>query len=110
MPEVGTAAPDFTLSQQEGVIMKVMSKVDPGANAAGILACPDREAASKSEKRVQDPERGLRVLLFYGSLRVLRGGSFVEGGIGEVDVFGVHLVLAQPQAFAEAYKMDISWF
>ena len=44
--------------------------------------------------------------VLFGSLRVLRGSPFVEGGIGKVDILGVHLVLAQPQAFAEALEVD----
>ena len=45
-------------------------------------------------------------LCFHGSLRVLRSGPFVKGGIGKIDVLGVHLVLAQPQTLAEALEVD----
>ena len=58
------------------------------------------------EHHRQGPESMLRALFSYGSLRVLGSGPFVEGGVGEIDVFGVHLVLAQPQTFAEALEVD----
>ena len=32
--------------------------------------------------------------------------KLVEGGVGEIDVPGVHLLLAQPQTFAEALEVD----
>ena len=35
-----------------------------------------------------------------------RSGGGVEGGVGEVDVFGVHFLLAQAQAFAEALEVN----
>ena len=35
-----------------------------------------------------------------------RSGGGVEGGVGEVDVFGVHFFLAQAQAFAEALEVN----
>ena len=33
-------------------------------------------------------------------------GRGVEGGVGEVDVFGVHALLAQAQALAKALEVD----
>ena len=33
-------------------------------------------------------------------------GGGVEGGVGEVDVFGVHALLAQAQALAKALEVD----
>ena len=35
----------------------------------------------------------------------LRGGGAVKGGVGEIDVFGIHLLLAQPQALANTINM-----
>ena len=39
-------------------------------------------------------------------LRQRRRGGGVEGGVGEVDVFGVHALLAQAQALAKALEVD----
>lgn len=39
-------------------------------------------------------------------LRQRRSGGGVEGGVGEVDVFGVHFLLAQAQALAETLEVD----
>ena len=34
------------------------------------------------------------------------GSGAIESGVGEVDVLGVHLLLTQPQALAEALEVD----
>ena len=36
----------------------------------------------------------------------LRGGGAVKGGVGKIDVFGIHLLLTQPQALAKALEVD----
>ena len=40
-----------------------------------------------------------------GFLRGEGGGCGVECGVGEVDVFGVHFLLAQPQTLANTIKV-----
>ena len=58
------------------------------------------------------PERTLRALFAWKDLirRFGHGGlgrgAFVKGRVGEVDVFVVHLVLAQAQTLAEALEVD----
>ena len=49
------------------------------------------------------PERKTGAALLRAALILCLGGGsglcFVKGGVGEIDVLGVHLLLAQPQAF-----------
>ena len=37
---------------------------------------------------------------------LVSGLDLVEGGVGKIDVFRVHLLLAQPQTLAEALEVD----
>lgn len=55
------------------------------------------------EPPVHCTDRGLLLSLPLGQRR--SGGS-VEGGVGEVDVFGVHFLLAQAQAFSETLEVN----
>lgn len=36
----------------------------------------------------------------------MRSRRAVKGGVGEIDVFGIHFLLAQPQALAKALEVD----
>ena len=55
------------------------------------------------EPPVHCTDRGLLLSLPLGQRR---SGGGVEGGVGEVDVFGVHFLLAQAQAFSEALEVN----